>query len=431
MSDILMCGMNANGQTSEAAAERKDGNPLRICILLESYLPVAGGMESQAYELSRSLVSMGAEVQILTRRSRLEFPAREEAEGVSVRRILPPAKFPFSRWFMALNALPHLIMRRSSFDLLFVAGFRTLGLTAVIFGLLTGKKTVLKAESSGELSGDFFAGGLNKIGLRPSSPIVRSLLRWRARMLSRADAFVSLSSSMTDEFVASGAATAKIWQVPNMVDTLKFRPASEDERARLAESLALPPDSRLVIYAGRLVSYKGVLDLVKAWQVVQKEDPGLRLLIVGSGGDDIYNCEAEMREFISALGLEDSVVSTGQVANVHDYLRCSQIFILPSENEALPISIIEAMACRLAVIACPAGGVSELIEDGETGLLIPFRSPGAIAESILRAARDEDLREKIARSAHRKALAEYSPERITARYLEMFRSLDQERSGQF
>lgn len=396
---------------------------MRVCILLESYLPVAGGMESQAYELARALSDREVAVNIITRRSRLSFPAKEKMGNVEIVRIHPPAKVPLSRWLMALNALPALLRRSKDFDIVFVAGFRTLGLTAVIFRALAGKKVVLKAESSGEMSGEFFHAGLKKAGLNPDCRIARALFRRRTGLLARAEAFVSLSSVMTREFVASGIAPDRIHQIPNMVDTGKFVPCSAQDRLTLRKKLSLPCDSKLVIYSGRIVKYKGILDLIRAWTSVRRDVPELKLLIVGSGGDDIFNCETEMRELIQELHLEDGIILTGQVDNVHEYLQCADIFVLPSENEALPISIIEAMSCRLPVIACPAGGVRDIIEDGVEGTIIPFRSPEAIAEAVVRMASNPSLHKRLSEAGYKKVIGEYSPARISERYIQLFRKL--------
>jgi hypothetical protein len=85
------------------------------------------------------------------------------------------------------------------YDLIFVSGFRVVGVTAVLLAKLLGKKVILKADSLGEMSGDFFTGGLARFGLRPGSLLFRAFLGLRNRILRRADRFVAISSVVADE----------------------------------------------------------------------------------------------------------------------------------------------------------------------------------------------------------------------------------------
>ena len=89
---------------------------------------------------------------------------------------------------------------------------------------------------------------------------------------------------------------------------------------------------------------------MRVWLEVQRQHPNVKLLVVGAGGLDIHNCEAELKAYVIANGLQDSVHFTGSVENVHEYLQVADIFVFPTENEAFGISLIEAMACGLPAI---------------------------------------------------------------------------------
>jgi len=396
----------------------------RVCLLLESYAPVTGGMETQAVNLLRALRARGVKCMIVTRRSEKTLPRFEETAEGTVHRVLPSARAPMSRWLLALTTLPVLVRLRREYDLILVGGFRTLGFTAILMKRLFGKPAILKAESSGELSGAFFQGGMKKMKISPDGALARFFLRRRAKSLAKADAFISLSSVMTEEFTEHGVPRERVHEIPNMVDTERFRAATAAEKRALRDKLGLPRDAIVMIFVGRLVTYKGLPTLLDAWANIVSRKGLMKLIIVGSGGTDIYNCEDETRERVRGEAWADSVVFTGDIPNVNEYLQASDIFLFPSENEALPVCLIEAMACQLPAVTCPAGGVVDVIRNGENGLIVPFQSSGQLADSVGRLLEAPALRERIAKAAWKTVQERYTPEGVARQYVELLRTLN-------
>jgi glycosyltransferase involved in cell wall biosynthesis len=99
-----------------------------------------------------------------------------------------------------------------------------------------------------------------------------------------------------------------------------YHPVELEYKEALRRTLGLPLSETLVIYTGRLVSYKGLPLLLESWQSLQRRHNGIHLLLVGSGGLDIHNCEQELRQFVQNHGLAGSVHFTGSVEHVHHYL---------------------------------------------------------------------------------------------------------------
>lgn len=263
-----------------------------------------------------------------------------------------------------------LLRRHREYDLIFVSGFRVLGLAAVLAGKLLGKKSVLKADSLGEMSGEFFAPGLARRGFSTTQRSIRAFLSLRNRILRRADAFVAISSAVAAELVAHGVDSRLIYPIPNGVDTQRFSQATPLEKKTLRRQLGLPQSATIVTYSGRLVSYKGLALLLEVWCEILNRHKNARLLLVGSGGLDLHNCEAELKAFVRTHHLEKYVFFTGDVQNVADYLRASDIFAFPVENEAFGIALIEAMACGLPAVATAVGGVEDIVRQGQNGLLV-------------------------------------------------------------
>src|SRR5688572_836019 len=176
-----------------APRSRGDATMLRVCILTETYHPVVGGGETQARLLAEQLCAGNAVVCVLTRRSDGAFPAVERMEQVRVYRVGPVGRGQLKKWGLLVSTVLPLFRVRHAYDVLFVSGFRILGVPAVLVGRALGKRIVLKADSQGEMSGEFFGAGLARFGLRPSSAPFRTFLALRNAVLRRADAFVAIT----------------------------------------------------------------------------------------------------------------------------------------------------------------------------------------------------------------------------------------------
>jgi glycosyltransferase involved in cell wall biosynthesis len=368
---------------AERSAVEHPAARLRVCMLAETFHPVIGGCESQARLLAEQLTERGHQVMIVTRRTSSGLPASDRLGGVRILRVGPGGPGGFKRWPMVLTALTTLFRMRREFDVVLVLGFRSLGLSA---GILRrwGKGCVLKAESNGEMSGDFFAPRLERLRLGVASLPVRALIGRRNRVLTRADAFIAISAAVEAELRSAGIPEAKITRIPNAVDSLVVRPADVEEKGQLRARLGFGAGDVLVTFTGRLVSYKGLPLLLRVWERVVADVPSARLVLVGAGGQDIHNCEDELRAFVRDRSMDDRVVFTGDVSNVHEYLQASDVFIFPTENEAFGISLIEAMSCGLPVVAASTGGITDIVEHGVDGILVP---PGddVATEAALRA----------------------------------------------
>jgi len=394
--------------------------PPRICMLLESYFPVVGGMETQAVNMTYSFKKEGMPVLIVTRRSSPEFAPREIIEEAPVYRVGPATRSSRARWLMVLSSLPTLFRLRREYDLILVPGFRALGITAVFIQLILRKPAVLKAESCGEMSGEFFKGGLKNMNLGLSSWPVRLFLKLRNSFLIRAKAFVSLSADMTAEYLASGVPPARLHVIAQSVDVDRFHPVDASTKRALREKLKLPADHTLIIFSGRLVSYKGLPNLLKVWRTLAAEFPHATLIIAGAGGVDIFNCESQIKQFVVENGLQDRVRFTGAVKNVDEYLEASDIFAFPTENEAFPLALLEALASGLAAIGTTVGGIPDVLKNEENGLIIPPADEAALTQALRRLMENPDLRAKLITGAQKTVREKYTRAIITDHYARLF-----------
>lgn len=393
----------------------------KICIFTETYYPVVGGGETQARAQAEGLVANGFSVIVLTRRSHTSFKRIEQFGKVTVYRLPPVGNEHFKKWGLLITSLPALIKLRRQYDLIFVSGFRIIGLVAVLISKLLGKTVILKADSLGEMSGDFFTPGLAKLHLSPSSFLFRWFLVLRNKILKGADAFVAISSEIANELTAHGVSRDVIHMIPNSVNTSRFHPVKPHERQELRQKLGISTKDKIVTFTGRLVSYKGLPLLVRVWQEIQRKHSNVTLLLVGSGGLDIHNCEAELKAYVSANGLQDSVHFTGDVRNVHEYLQASDIFVFPTENEAFGISLTEAMACGLPVISTPVGGVKDILQHRQNGLVVKPGDFQHLYDALDLLITDQSLSAFLGKAAWQTVQELYSMVVVTQAYIELFR----------
>jgi glycosyltransferase involved in cell wall biosynthesis len=395
---------------------------LRVCIFTETYYPEIGGGETQARLLAEGLIAGGHSASILTRRSR-PLSAKFELVGETpVYRLRPHGSGQLKKWGLVISSIPWLLRKKQHYDVVFVSGYRIIGITTVLICKLLGKRCILKADSRGEMSGAFFLPGLSKLGLSPAWWLFRLFLWLRNALLRQADAFSAITNDIAAELSAAGVSTNKIHLIPNGVDTNRFIPADPARKASLRDTLFLPPTAPVVVYTGRLVSYKGLRLLLEAWHRTHDKYADAVLVLVGAGGLDIHNCEAELRAYANANGLGETVRFAGGVPNVHEYLQAADFFVLPTLNDAFPSSLIEAMACGLPVITTSVGALGAIVTHRENGLIIAPADDQQLYQALATLLSDTTLAACLGEAARKTVQDNYSAEKITLAYLSLFQS---------
>jgi glycosyltransferase involved in cell wall biosynthesis len=384
-------------------------------------------MERQMETLARGLAELDVHTTVVTLQNRTGLAEHECVSGYDIHRIAPGA----GRWAACRPVFRQLGRLRDAYDLILVDGFRTLGMPAVLRGLMHHKLVVLRAENNGELSGAFFNAGLQRLGLTSRSLPVRPLNTARQALLGRADHFIAISASIKEEFLRQGIPAERITVIPNSVDVQRFRPPEITERSALRQRLGLPADAWIVCFTGRLVAWKGPLVLLRAWRALldtltaDGEQPGRPrplLLLLGAGGSDLESCEMEARRFREDACLGDSVRFLGDVGNVEELLRAADAFALPTANDSFAIAVAEAMATGLPVVTTQVAGLADYVVPDVNALVVPPNDARALRDALLRLRRDPALGPRIGAEAVRR-IQRFSSTRIVARHLQLFRAL--------
>ncbi|MGI6657061.1 MAG: glycosyltransferase family 4 protein [Desulfobulbus sp.] len=162
-----------------------------------------------------------------------------------------------------------------------------------------------------------------------------------------------------------------------------------------------------LLFTGRLGRRKGVFDLLEAFVSVQQQVPEARLICCGDG--EVETC----RNRVQQAGLSHCVDIPGWVdgAQLRQLLARADIFVLPSYDEGLPMSLLEAMAANIAVVTTPVGGIPDLIRDGDNGFLVQPGDVDALAEVLLYLLTNPEQRLAVADRAH-ETVQNYSAERV-------------------
>jgi L-malate glycosyltransferase len=216
--------------------------------------------------------------------------------------------------------------------------------------------------------------------------------------------------------------------VASPVDLDRFDlPSGEPASSR--ERLGIPPDAPVLGVVGQLTPWKGQDDAIRVLAHVRRSRPGAQLVIAGSAKFvsretrfDNPTYVRGLRALCDELGVADAVHFVGERGDVPELLRAMDVLLVPSWTEPFGRVVIEGMAASVPVVATSEGGPAEIIQDGETGLLVPPRTPDAWAAAVERLLAAPELRISIA-AAGRERVADYAVERHVERLLDVYRGV--------
>ncbi len=194
--------------------------------------------------------------------------------------------------------------------------------------------------------------------------------------------------------------------------------------AALHEELWLPHGSPIVGNVAALVPHKGQRHLVEAAALVVREVPDARFVIAGEG-----ELRESLEHQIKSHNLEKHVILAGFRPDVLSLHKAFDIFVMSSVMEGLGTSLLDAMACGKPVVATNAGGMPEVVRDGETGILVPPRDDRALAQAIIRLLKDESLRQRMGAAGLSLANSRFSAERMVAETLDVYADVVREFGG--
>lgn len=198
----------------------------------------------------------------------------------------------------------------------------------------------------------------------------------------------------------------------NGIDIVSFN--RQVRNASVPDNMA--SDGPTFLNIGRYVPQKGQKYLIRAMERVVTELPGAHAVIVGHGP-----LQDELEALVAERGLEDSITLTGRVPEVYGYYAAADMFVFSSLFEGLPVTGLEAMAAELPIVGTRVAGIKEIVDDGETGYLVPPESPKFLAETMVRMASSEY--EMMNQRAFERASSRFSIRQMHASHNQLYQKL--------
>jgi glycosyltransferase involved in cell wall biosynthesis len=229
------------------------------------------------------------------------------------------------------------------------------------------------------------------------------------------DRYIAITRAVARVLERGGVSARRIVLVPSGIDP--DRHSGGDGRVARA-ALGVDATTPLVGSIAHFAWHKGLKYLVRAWPAVRAGRPNARLAVVGSGED-----EAMLRAEARRAGVESSVAFPGFQSDVSHWLAAFDVYVQPSVMEGLGTSVLDALAAGKPVVATHVGGIPEIVEDGETGLLVPPSDPHALATAILRLMDDTHLAVRLASAGASRVRAAFTADRMVEATLAVYREV--------
>ena len=249
------------------------------------------------------------------------------------------------------------------------------------------------------------------------------LKRFAYRTLYRAGSrhgavFVAVSAAVADSIARRfGVHRDRIATIPNGIDVDRY--PTDGDRDALRVSIGIRSTDTVVVSVAKLYRQKGHLVLIDAMRRVMAVRGHVHLVLAGDGPE-----RSAIESAVRAAGQSERIHILGERGDVGELLAASDVFVLASLWEGLPMALLEAMASRLPVVATAVAGSSQVIEDRHSGLLVPPGDPEALATAISEICDDAGLAEHLRRRGRERVEREFSAAAQARAHAELYARLD-------
>lgn len=189
-----------------------------------------------------------------------------------------------------------------------------------------------------------------------------------------------------------------------------------DDRMRIREEFGIGPGEHLVGFVGQIDERKCIKDIIKSIPLVLQAMPNTKFLFVGKG-----NLEDYLLEQRSQLGLTKEIIYAGFRKDIPAIMKAIDLLILPSKAEGFGYVLIEAMAAAKPVVATNASSIPEIVQHGETGLLVPVHQPDKLAKAIVTILQDKNMAVLMGENGRDRMLANFTIDRMMSQIESIFR----------
>jgi N-acetyl-alpha-D-glucosaminyl L-malate synthase BshA len=231
--------------------------------------------------------------------------------------------------------------------------------------------------------------------------------------INRSDAVTTVSRWLRDETERMFSPTSAIQVIPNFVDTTRFQPREcQVTRDRLGVG-----DEVVLAHVSNFRPVKRIADTIRIFARIAAERPA-RMLLAGDGPE-----RPRAEELARELGVADRVQFLGEQERIEKVLACADLFLLPSDSESFGLAALEAMACGVPVLGTRAGGLPEVVVDGESGRLFDVGDIDGAASAALELLADPDALRAASTAARARATMTFPASQVVGSYEDLYRTV--------
>ena len=363
--------------------------------------PTYGGSGVIATELGKALALRGHQVHFIS--YALPFRLNSFVENVVFHEV-EMSSYPLFEFPLYTLALASKMVE--------VAEFEKLDLLHVHYAIPHASsaylaKQMLKGKHDLKVATTLHGTDITLVGLEPSFlPLVKF-------SIEQSDGVTAVSRFLKEKTLTNYNINKEIEVIPNFVDTQVFKPMQSDciKRRLAAEG------EKILVHTSNFRQVKRVTDVIKVFDIVQKEVPS-KLLLIGDGPDR-SECERLARQ----LDLTDKVKFLGKQEGLVEILSCSDLFLIPSQSESFGLAALEAMACGLPVISSSVGGLPELVKHNESGFIAEIGDVERMAKYAIDLLTNEKKYKIFSKNSRERAVNLFDISKVVPLYEEHYRKI--------
>lgn len=250
------------------------------------------------------------------------------------------------------------------------------------------------------------------IGLMEASLKYHLLEYLSAKFLT--DRMIAVSAELKRKLMENGINGDKIKIIHNGINIDAIKPKGNISKVK--PELGIPEEKVVVGSVARLVKIKGLSYFVQAAKLILEQKRDVIFLVAGDG-PLFHDLVSESEK----IGISSSMKFLGFRADIYDIISTFDIFALPSLHEGIPMALLEAMVLKKPIVATNVGGIPEIVEDRNNGLLVPPGKPELLANACLRLIKDSELRKQIGYNGFEVVRTKFSSKRMLCEVLDLYK----------
>ena len=381
-----------------------------VLMITGVYYPEVNGAANQCRQLVGALKEK-VSFKVLTTTRNSNLPRRCKVDGIDVFRIVVGQRSVFKSIFTIPDFVSFFLSNRNEFQIVHLHGFTKKSMLLVSLAKVFRKKVIVLLTSVGHDDHQ---------SMKDRGFLIN-------RFFSRADLYVGLSPRFYSIYESMGSKEEHFRLIPNGVDSSRFCPVTNEEKAILRYHLRLPGKMKLIVFVGHFSREKCPDILFEAWKCFLLDKfPDTGIVFVGSTNPDHYEVDTYVVKEVKRLARTYQGKRIFFVERTHEtekYYQAADIFVMPSLREGLPNAMLEAMSCELPVVVSRLEGVTDwVVENDVNGLLISPGNGGELSEALIRLLGDSELSNMLGKKARKTIKKRFRVEEMAGKYEKLYNS---------